>query len=118
MSEITRETAELKAVIRMAHEAIKDLKACLKEAREVRDELKTAAAERVEGRLNDAVEAGLVELDKSIETAIEDSTQKVYARFDTIADILLGEDRKSTRLGKPNLTNLAQAKRRRDGRGA
>lgn len=108
MSEITRETAELKAVIRMAHEAIKDLKACLKEAREVRDELKTAATERVEGRLNDAVEAGLVELNKSIETAIENAEIKVDARFKTIADILLGEDRGAKKRGELSLSDWAE----------
>lgn len=108
MADIEKDLDALREATRVAHEATKDLKAAIKEARSVIAEIKAEAEIQVSERLEAAVKSGLAELDSSIEKAIEDSTDRVYARFDKIADILTGETKKDKQKGEPSMADLAK----------
>lgn len=98
----------LKAATREAHEATKDLRKAIKEARAVVTEVNQAAAVQVDGRIAVALSAGLETLQESIGTAIDDATGRVNARFDQVADILLGETKKDKRRGNASLPQVAE----------
>jgi hypothetical protein len=96
----------LKLATREAHAAIKDLKAVLKEARGVIEEVQQCANVEVAEILGDAVKAGIGAMNESVRLHIEDATNRVYARFDKLADTILGDGTK----GKPSLQELAEAR--------
>lgn len=56
-----------------------------------------------------AVQDGLASFHDALGTAIEDSTAAVYRRFDTIEKLLLGEDDKSVRAGRPSIPEMIGA---------
>lgn len=100
--------AALREATRQAHEAIKDLTTATRQARAVVEEVARVAGEQVDERINVALVAGLDELQVAMKTAIENSTTAVFARFDTIADTLMGETRKDRRAGKPSLPDIVR----------
>jgi hypothetical protein len=55
------------------------------------------------------VKTGLDEFGKALEKAIETSTDAVYRRFDTLERLLLGEDDKSVRAGRPSIPEMIGA---------
>jgi len=105
------ETAALRAAIREAHEAIQDLRLAMREAREVAVELDRAAHDALDNGIREEVQAGLASLGDAIDRAIDEATAKVFERFDTVRDVLLGEDKRSRRRGEPSLVDLAHAMR-------
>jgi F0F1-type ATP synthase membrane subunit b/b' len=78
------EIAALEAATRKAHEAIKDLRATMKEAKEFIDNEISQVFER---QVTTQVEG----LEKATKRAIDISTAKVFSRFDRIAALLLGD---------------------------
>lgn len=99
------EVERLRVATREAHEAMKDMKALMKEAREVMGEMLAAVGTDVDERIEAAVADGLKELGTSIEKATDDATEAVYRRFDQITDILLGEG-SGRRKGEPSIPEL------------
>lgn len=102
------EAEALREVVREAHAAIKDMTRVLREMRDVRAEIEAAAAKAFGDHMQEQVAAGLAEYRASIDAAIESATTAVYARFDTIADLMLGESAAQRRKGETPLIEHAQ----------
>lgn len=104
--------SELKETIREAHGLIKDIRREQKQSQELRDQVVDALAkaiasgkEAVASHINEQVKVGLEEYKASIDTAIDKATQAVFKRFDTLADIMMGEE-------MPDQENLVSLVRR------
>lgn len=108
LDELPRQLTELRDLIRQAHEATSDLRAVLREARAVRDSLPAAAEKAVSERFQAEVESGLESFGKALDKAIEAGTQAVFRRFDKIEQLLLGEDPKSVRAGRPSIPQMLE----------
>jgi hypothetical protein len=107
MADLEREIetlAALREATRAAREAAKDLRGEVKAAREFRREF--LSTPELDARLAELTEAALASYDASIAKAIEDATQAVWNRFDTITMICMGEDPKSVREGRKTIPDL------------
>lgn len=107
MSDPAKDLADLRAATREAHETIQSLRSVIKEGREVVALIEDAGRQTVEDRIDHQVAAGLARYGDSITTAIDNAQAAVDKRFDTLADILLGETKAERRKGE-TLTDLAQ----------
>ena len=83
--------AEVRGAIREAHEVIKDLNAAIKRAEKVAEQIAEVAAMSVSDRLDEAVAVGLASYRAAIDTAIENATEAVFKRFDTLGELLLSK---------------------------
>ena len=107
MGELEREIetlAALREATRAAREAAKDLRGEVKTAREFRREF--LSTPELDARLGELTAAALASYDAGIKKAIDDATQAVWNRFDTITMIALGEDPQSVREGKKTILDL------------
>lgn len=102
---------ELRAATREAHEAMKDLRLLIKSMETVREELLDVSHQVFDQRLEEQTSLALKAYQDTVAKAIEDATQAVYKRFDTITDILLGERKSQV----PIETLARDYARRRDG---
>jgi hypothetical protein len=91
------EVKELREATRHAHEAIKDLRGVIREANETVAEVQKIMHDSVNDRLDAEVARGLEEYKTALSAAIEDATDRVFKRFDYLAELLMGEDKKSRR---------------------
>lgn len=105
------EVAVLKAATREAHVAAQELASVIREARKYQAELKTYATKAVGEEVRPVIDAGLEEFARSLKKAIDQATDAVYRRFDTLTAVLLGEDQQSKRRGEPSLQELAEQAR-------
>lgn len=103
---------ELKEATREANEVLKDLRRAIKEGRKLVDDAAEAA---ISERMKPVVKEGLDEFGQALEKAIKVATDGVFARFDQIADMLLGEDKASKRKGLPSVPELIEQKRQLNG---
>lgn len=92
------------AAIPTAHQAIRDMREEQKKLRTVREEFVTA--DDLIKRLDRAVGEGIKAYEESMMAAIRTAQDRVYARFDAIMLIALGEDPESVRQGKQTVTDL------------
>jgi chromosome segregation ATPase len=106
VSKTEDEIAALKAATREAHEAVQALKDARREAQAMLDQLQPG----IHKRLSQEVDAGLAQYREALETAIKNATTAVFKRFDTVAELILGEDRKSRKAGKPSLEEMLAAR--------
>ena len=106
LDELPRQLTELRALIRQAHEVTSDLRAVLREARAVRDSLPAAAEKAVSEQLGAEVKAGLDSFQNALDKAIDSGTDAVFRRFDRLEKLLLGEDGKSVRAGRPSIPDM------------
>jgi len=106
LDELPRQLTELRDLIRRAHEATSDLRAVLREAKTVRDSLPAAAEKAVSEQLGNEVKAGLRSFQAALDKAIETGTDAVFRRFDGIEKLLLGEDPKNVREGRPSIPQM------------
>lgn len=102
------DTDALRLVVREAHEVIKDLRTVIREATEVRKGITDDIAAAVTGGIDDAVKIGLEGYSAAISVAIEDATEAVYQRFDTIAETLLGITERDKREGNVSIADQAK----------
>jgi multidrug efflux pump subunit AcrB len=79
--------AAIKRATREMHEAIKDARQVKREMLDVVE----ALAPTIDRRIEDEVAAGLARYQESLNDAITKATAATYRRFDTLADIILGE---------------------------
>jgi DNA-binding FrmR family transcriptional regulator len=108
LDELPGQLVELRDLIRQAHEATADLRAVLRQAKAMRDSLPAAAEKAVTEKFAAEVETGLESFGKALDKAVEDGTQAVFRRFDRIEQLLLGEDRRSVRAGKPSIPQMIE----------
>jgi hypothetical protein len=106
---LDEKVAALRTEMQAANMVLQDLGNAIKEARALVAELKTAANVAADEEIAKAVKEGLDKFGKELETAIDNSTQKVFERFDQIRDTLLGETRSEAKRGDPSLPELADA---------
>lgn len=104
---IEEEVVDLRQATREAHEAMQGMRDLIREVKAVTAEARTVADEVFSERMSAQVEAGLASYRESINTAIENATQAVYARFDTITDLMLGESKGQRREGLTPLSEYA-----------
>ena len=109
LDDLPGQLLKLRDLIRQAHEATRDLRAAVREAGAMRDSLPAAAEQAVTEKFSAEVESGLASFGEALDKAIEDGTQAVFRRFDKIEKMLLGEDDKSIRAGKPSIPQLIGA---------
>lgn len=90
---------ELKEAITEAHGVMGDMKRERQELQALRDETKAildktvvAAELIVSEQIQDAVKKGITWYHETLHQAIDDATERVDKRFNTLADIMLGED--------------------------
>ena len=79
---------QLRETTTEGHALLKDLRAAIKEARELQSTLPKEA----EARIDESVRKGLKDYEGVLTRAIETATKAVYRRFDKIAGILMGEN--------------------------
>lgn len=92
-------------LIEAIHEArivTRDLRTATKEGREMLAAVRSA----VDDRLDAEVKAGLARYAEALSAAIESATAAVDRRFTALTNIMLGEDAKSRREGKPSIEEL------------
>lgn len=106
--------ALLREATREANMALKDLKGAIREGRELQQSLQTAAKVAVDEQLAPVVETGLMEFRRDLDVAISKSTEAVFARFDEITDMLMGETDRDRRAGKISVPELVAMKAVRD----
>jgi hypothetical protein len=90
------EVTSLKETIREAHEATKDMRLAMREARslltemeQVRSRLIATASDVFQEQMAGDVEAGLAEWKATLQTQIEGATNAVMHRFDTLVSLML-----------------------------
>lgn len=100
MPDIGEMIEQLVAANEEAHQNIKDLRALIREAEEYKagvekmtNDTIESIHDTVEDLINQTVAEGLEAYQEKIMEAIERTTDAVYARFDSLANILLGEVR-------------------------
>jgi len=102
------EVAALKAATREAHEAIKDLRAVIKEAREISSTLTVEMNDAWEHHVQDTVREGLAGYNAEIKKQIDLATQAVFDRFMDLGDRLLGVDKTTRRRGEPSIEDTVR----------
>jgi len=98
----TDELAQLRAATRQLHEVIQEAKQVRKDIQDRVDSI-GPALDRV---ISECVAESLNKYADTVLAAIEDATAMVYRRFETLADALLGEDRKSRKDGDATLQEV------------
>lgn len=89
MSSTDKAAMDCRAVVTEAHEATRDLRTAIKEAREVNS---TLAQKAIDERLEPIVVAEIAKMQKAVLDQIDRATKRVYERFDKIGDVLLHEE--------------------------
>ena len=91
---------QVRSEIREAREVLKDLRTEAKEARQLVPLL-------VDQLFEEEVEKQVGELGRATEQAMKDSVDRVVAKFDKLAALLMGEDR--TQRDKPSIPEMVDA---------
>lgn len=94
---------QLRAETRIAHEALKDLRALIREGNELVDRITAAAEVAVDERVVPVVTAKLEELGAQTRKAMDESVAKVGTEFERLERILLGEEKRDRKLGRESL---------------
>jgi len=102
---LQRDLATARQTIRELHEATKDARQARRELEAFVQTLRIELADDVERY----VAEGLAHYSEAIKEAIDLATKAVYRRFDKIAGLLLGEDRKHRAAGRASLAEYAAA---------
>jgi DNA anti-recombination protein RmuC len=97
MSDADQDLEDLKQATREAHMAIKDLSKLMKEFNKLRDDLRAELQKSVDEQIKPVIESSLQEWSDQTVTFIDQAEDRINKRFDTLADILLGETREEKR---------------------
>lgn len=106
ITNLKAEIETLRTATREAHEVLRDLK----QARRECEKYIATEMENIDRRLAGEAKKLIDELGESTKQAMDDSRKKVYAQFDKLAAILMGEDDPN----KESLYALAFQKRERE----
>jgi hypothetical protein len=91
IADAARAGADLREVIRQAHEATRDLKTARRELEDERDRTKREWTEEVRTLVETAVERQLAELGGQVRETMQKMTAHVIDQFDSLGNILMGE---------------------------
>ena len=103
---------DLDTKIREAHAATKDARAALRDLAALIDR---TLPERAGREIDQALAPKVKEALDTVLDGMRGTEERINRRFDTIADILLGESRDQRRAGKPTIEELARAAADRSG---
>jgi flagellar biosynthesis chaperone FliJ len=106
--QLDKKLEAIKSETRKANEAIQGLREVMREAKQYREELESAAQEAVDTRVSDAVATGLESFKEALDKAIEEGTQRTYGRFDELTNLLLGDTKSQKRRGEFSLTEIVE----------
>jgi hypothetical protein len=101
--------AEAAASIEAIKAAIREMHEVIQEAKEVRRQLLNAIgsiAPTIDSLITDEVVKGLEQYQEQLSKAIDAATERIDHRFDTLGNILLGNDSKSIKRGEPALPEI------------
>jgi len=102
--QVASEADELRAATREAHEVMGDLARTMKQAEkllaDIEGKIPDLISVQMDEVIGEAVRIGLEHYSEVIQKAIEDSTDAVYYRFDTILSILMGTDATGKKRGE------------------
>ena len=90
IEDAARAGAELRALIREAHETARDIKQLTRELREVRAGIPADIERTVEETISETVGEGLARYAIELERAIASADADIDRRFKTLGDIMLG----------------------------
>jgi Sec-independent protein translocase protein TatA len=99
---------ELRELVRDAHGAIKDMRKLLKEFEDYRKEAEVALQKQVDEHVGPLLEENLNHLTVQFKKFCDQSEERIYARFDQLGDILMGEDKQSKKKGERSLSQIAE----------
>jgi hypothetical protein len=94
------ELKQLRELIREAHECIKEMRHLKKECEDAERRAVLALSDSYRSHMELVVKQGLESYQGELTKAINDATDRVYARFDQLGDMLLGETKKLKRRGQ------------------
>lgn len=98
---------DLRDAMREANVFLADLKATVKLAEKVRDDIAAYVdGEEVSKRIDAAVILELSKMNKRIKEAMDSSVAKVTSEFDKLRDILMGEAPDDKRAGRESIPSL------------
>lgn len=103
------ERAELRAVIREAHETIKDMERLLAKMEKVKVEIEDAVVRAFDEQISEAVQSGLAGYRDAITGAIDTATESVFERFNKLSATLLGETVRARKKGLPDVPQLIRS---------
>lgn len=112
---VGEEIKNLEAAIREAHTLLKDLRAATKDAKDAIVQVRAVARSVFEEEMAAQVDAGLKSYAEGIGKSIDEATEAVFHRFDTIANTLLGEGKRARKQGQTALRDLIEEKIAREG---
>lgn len=84
-------TREANGTLKDMHRAMKDAHALLDRMAEVKADLLIVSHNVFDERMDEQVRLGLEHYSKTLDAALEGSTQAMYDRMDTLARVLLGK---------------------------
>lgn len=111
VDKLTEAAIETRQLLRDVHSVMKELKRTINEAKQERLRIEETVQTITRQQIEDAVARGLAEYEEALSDSIKRADERVMNRFDKLADILLGEDKKSQSKGEPTLMELARTRR-------
>jgi hypothetical protein len=114
MKDHDEEIAALNALVREAHEAIKDLTALMRQAERVGDELRNVIHTEFQAQMNATAESVMADYSDHVMAAVKTSEAAVFKRFDELSAALLDVTKSERRRGFVGLEDLVQVPPRSD----
>lgn len=102
------EVAALNALVREAHEAIKDLNGLLRQAERVGDELRNVIATEFRSQMTAVANETFEGYSDQVMAAVKSSEAAVFKRFDDLSNSLLEVTKSERRRGFVGLEDLVQ----------
>lgn len=110
MTELERETEALRVLVREAHESIKDLRQVQRETAQALTEAREELANLQATYVTQLVQTSMAAYHDRIEAAVVEGTAAAHRRFDELSAMLLGEDGRTRRRGRPSIPELMEAR--------
>jgi len=107
---VDEKIAQLKAATREANEAIQGMREAQRDGKKLLEEIKVAAEKSVDEYMDPAVEKAIQGLNEATSEAMANATQQVFASFDEIKELLLGQNRANLRRGEPTVEEMVRAR--------
>ena len=97
---------EGRELVRELHTAVRDAKTTMREWRETRE--RVLSSDEIQQALKDLTAEELIKYHDTLAKSIDDATERVNDRFDTIMMICMGEDPQSVKEGRKTVIQLIE----------
>lgn len=98
----------LEKALKDANLVLADMKSTIREGRAMLVEIKKVVADAGEAKVAEAVARSISKLGDATSEAIEEAERGIFKRFDNLFATLMGEDKKSQKMGRPTLSELIE----------